>query len=155
VTYIPTKKSSKNDIIEEQRVLAQELDTITEAEKLKVMRFIFTQRSAFLSEISWETGVNEYRSREILNALWAGGFLEIIPVHPIIPDERLFVRVPDQARIGQSGFANFCKKRWFGLTNDGLEWLYERDAGSRKFIDSYRARIAIFPASNGEASDNQ
>lgn len=77
----------------------------------------------FLSEIAWECGLNEYQARQCLNNLWKEDVVEQIPVAWIVPDPRLLLRVPDMSARNQAGFNNFCKRRWFGLSEKGVRIL--------------------------------
>lgn len=89
-------------------------------------RILFSLRrlpASFLSEISWESNITEYETKNVLNRMFHEGLVEEIPVDWLVPDNRLLRRVPDQSAKGQAGYPNFSKKRWFGITKKGLDEL--------------------------------
>lgn len=118
--YQPQHKSSKNAIIEENNKL-KDIDLVGTENKLKILSFLKTIPASYLSEIAWETQVSDYELKQIMTVLNRDELIETINVSTY--DPRLIRRVQDQSAIGQSGLANFSKKRWFGITNKGLEYL--------------------------------
>jgi len=120
--YHQTRKSSKDDIIMEQAQLPDS-DRQTVEEKRRILLTLKNNGASYLSEISWEANLTDYACKNTLNLLWHEGLCEPIPVNFTSPDPRLMLRVPDQSAQGQGGYANFSRKKWFGITSAGREWL--------------------------------
>lgn len=116
---------SVNDLRVEEgqhRLLDEEFDRA----KCRVLYTLRRLPSSFISEIAWESNITEYEAKNVLNKMFHDGLIEEIPVDWSVPDRRLLARVPDQSAKGQAGYANFSKKRWFGVTKNGLEELMTR-----------------------------
>lgn len=124
--YFPQKKSNKDDIIDEQRVLANErnLDHETLEHKKRILNYLRVVPASYLSEMAWETTISEYTLKNTIAIMQQEGLVESIRVNPDQPDIRLMARVPDQSAIGQAGTFNFSKKRWFAITEEGRKHVF-------------------------------
>lgn len=129
MVYIPTKKKGTQEKIEEQVNLEaiDDIDNITINDRVKVLDLFcrLPGTVGYATEMSWELTMSEYHLKNILSLLLKEELIETVHVHPN-GEPRLLQRVTDQAMIGQSGYANFCRKRWFGITDKGRHYLEVR-----------------------------
>lgn len=118
--FIPSKKSNKEDIINEQHQL-RDLDIDTAQTQEKILNFLINIPASYIAEIAWETQTSEYYLKNAISILERDGYVKHLRVNPDVPDIRLLMRVPDQSAVGQGGTANFSKKRWFVITDKGRD----------------------------------
>ena len=98
----------------------EDIDEETKRIKRKVIDVLKRFKAAYLAEIAFEAGLSEYQVRTALNILNEELAIERIPVSLYNPDTRLLLRVPDQSQLGQGGYTNFSRKRWYGIAGDRL-----------------------------------
>lgn len=99
-----------------------------------ILSFLGVNGASYPAELAWNLNVAEFQVNFCLRSLLESGFVEAIPVHFTCPDARLVGRVVDQSNRGQGGFANFSRKRWFGLTPAGVcEWEKNKSANLFSF----------------------
>lgn len=121
--YKQIPKSNKADMLKEQQAYLYDSDEETVEQKRRILTWLHNNQTSYLSEIAWEANVSEYQCKNILNMLWREKLVEHISVSFDRPDHRLMVRVADQSALGQGGYENFSRKKWFGITGEGKRWL--------------------------------
>lgn len=123
----PTKHDELQARINDQSTITMMSAQLTDSQeqecRKKTLSFLKQVGASFVSEMSWETGITEYVLKPILYKMERESLVEKIRVDFWKVDPRLAARVPDQSARGQGGFDNFSKKRWFGITKDGLSAL--------------------------------
>jgi hypothetical protein len=125
MTFVQTAKSDREDMLKEQQARLVDADTETLAQKRRILTWLQNNQASYLGEIAWEANVSEYQCKNVLNVLWREGLVENITVSFDRPDARLMLRVADQSAVGQAGYENFSRKKWFGITEGGKRWLRE------------------------------
>lgn len=111
-------KKSRQELLTEQAQL-DDLDYESRSNIERILKVLKRLHAAYLSEIAWEAGLTEYQARLLLNMMWHDDLIEEIPVDYYRADPRLIARVPDLSAKGQAGYNNFCKRRWFAITEAG------------------------------------
>lgn len=119
----PTKHDELQAMLQDQSVTAQLNDRQEIECRVKTLTFLRSIGASFISEMSFETGITEYVLKPLVYRMEKEHLVEKIRVDFWKVDQRLASRVPDQSARGQGGFDNFSKKRWFGITKEGIQSL--------------------------------
>jgi hypothetical protein len=122
MTFIPSKPSSKDNIINEQKPLVNDIDYNNKENKDKVLRFLSQISASYMSEISWQLLISDYDTKNAIFELMNYGLVERVPVLSY-GEHRLIARVPEMSRINQGGIENFSKKKWVAISEKGKEYL--------------------------------
>lgn len=114
------KKTRRQIITEEAQNYDADFETIEY--KQRILKVLKRLGAAYLSEIAWDSGLTEYQTKMYLNQMYHDGQIQEEPV-TFAGNPKLIKRVYDMSAKGQGGFANFSRKKWYSITEEGARSL--------------------------------